>query len=202
MVENHAFSLHMSDERNAKNFYREMFALSSINHAKRCVDRLLTADYDEDPVASSALWDSFVVAYSKPFTSNGGLGPISEKVVPKDLKTVHESIRDIFRNRIIGHLDSDLREDGGRRFHELLVRKENGRLMAFPLKIVPDANLIIAAKQLAYAVFQNVEIQTKSHRDKITEFDSLNEGEYIFDFNNPAGQMCIPQDSKDESRLE
>lgn len=185
----------MSEGHIAKNFWRETFALASLDHARKCYERLTKMNYEDDPVVFNALWNSLIISYCRPFTDNSGVGTTSIKSIPPDRSIVHDALTTIYRNKMIGHLDPNLRGSDGRRFHEVLLHRDPLRVTAFPLRSIPETPMIEAAGKLIECVFKNVATLAQAHKNALPELNMIPPGEYIFDFEKPLGSRCTRIDA-------
>ena len=84
-----------------------LLALVDMDSARQSLDHL---DQVNDEHLRCVLFRDAVICYAKPFSDNKGLQTknlkISEKGIPKELKSAHREIIDL-RNKLFAHMDLD-----------------------------------------------------------------------------------------------
>ena len=180
----------LSNQQQAKNLWRDTFALGSIIEASRHLKNVIDSFESENLQCYDAFWTAFMVSYARPFSKNSHIGKITDRIVPVDCKKTHQIILD-YRNGIIGHTDPSLLRKDGHQMHRLRFKITEEGILPMPNKILPHEELIPKAVKLIDGVYGNLVNLVTESMHQFHEACELKNGEYIFDFTQREGERFM-----------
>lgn len=168
----------------SKALWRDLFALGSMNDAKRFLALIKRVIESGDLELKWPLWISFIVTYSRPFTSNDDIGRISPKAVPKDLKELHTSFTKA-RDLLYGHTDPLETLEDGFQANQIILRKIGDSCDVLPHTLVPHDDELPRAFRLVDALIADLEEWTKQGKAHLlSQVSGKPDGDYLFPYPN------------------
>lgn len=177
----------LSPSQQAKNLWRDSFALGSISEAIGHLEKV-SAEIIRDRTLYEPLWTAFVISYSRPFTKNNDIGKIPTRIIPENLSWLHDAIL-ASRNAILGHTDPHKRSDDGFQVNRMRFRILQSHIIPQPTRLYPDPQILPQALELANKVYENLGVIVAELWSKFPEAENLGDGDYIFDYTLPPGKM-------------
>lgn len=103
-----------------------------------------------DSQCGAILFGAMCTYYAKPFMSNRGLGQISPRVVPRDLRDTHEKLL-LYRRKIATHSDSD-HEHEGVAVNGVFFRSDGHHVIVEDRHLCPSGDFLAEVRRLLDAV--------------------------------------------------
>lgn len=169
----------------ARNAWRDIYALGSLSDAERTLQQIEKAASEGNDSVKWPLWIAFIVTYSKPFTSNNGMGSISTKLIPPELKELHTAFTQA-RNLLYAHTDADETLNDGLPANQLIATKVGNSIEIVPHTLTPQDEEIPRAKQLIAGLLEQLRGSTENGIAEIKAKVA----------SQPDGQYSIPFPSK------
>lgn len=167
-----------------KSLWRDLFALGAMSDAARFLVQIEESIRSNDSRPKWPLWISFIVTYSKPFTSNDDIGPISTKAIPQDLKELHNAFTKT-RDVLYGHTNPFETLEDGFQANQIIVRKIGKSCEILPHTLVPHDCEVPRAKQLVDSIIHDLEERTRLGKIHLfSQIQKSPDGDYLFPYPN------------------
>lgn len=99
-----------------------------------------------DSQCGAILFGALCAYYARPFTDNRGLGQLSPKVVPSELKSTHEKLL-LLRNKVAAHSDSD-HEHNGVSVNAVYFRSDGKQVIVEDRHLCPSGDFLTEVERL------------------------------------------------------
>lgn len=178
-------------KQDAKILWKAIYATNCIEHSIKAAMHILAGGVNHEDPLYAPLMNSVYVMYARPFLDSGNVGILSEKLVPKDLLSVHKDAVRI-RHQLTAHRDSapSVLPSGIPAPHLRVMRKENSVQIAMS-EVYLNRYKFDWMLKLCAGVLEN--LQKEVDRIMATYLHELPaDGEYIVNITDPDGPFFVP----------
>jgi hypothetical protein len=182
--------------RDAKQYYKLPIARDAFSEVKKSCEYAMDQKLESADPGYHSMAVGIVTLYSRPFTNNAIIGPLSTKKIPREFKNLHSMLWEL-RNKAFSHSDVDGQLAGHGKMTEVRFSFDEERLQFFSSRPTFEPVLLPSIRRLT----DLLEADVKQEIDKLFErvlkpmiptlLKSGKGEEFVLNVGNEKGPMFV-----------